>query len=212
MVTFNDQSEAYNGVDLTINARLPHNTLLAGGLNTGRTAYNNCTNPAGTSAMPTFPVSRIAVANNSHTLCELTPPFVTQIKVLGAYTIPRVDTQLSATLQNLPGPQILATWAAPSAAIAPSLGRPLAGNAATSTIQLLAPATYFGDRLNQIDFRVSKSLRLPHGRRLQVNVDLYNAMNANPVTQENGTFGPQWRTPTSILAARLLKFGAQLEF
>jgi hypothetical protein len=137
---------------------------------------------------------------------------VTQIKILGAYTVPRVKTQLSATFQNLPGPPIVATWAAPSAAIAPSLGRPLAGSAATSTVQLLPLATYFGDRLNQVDFRVSRSLGLRRGQKVQVNVDLYNAMNATPVTQENGTFGPQWRTPTSILAARLLKFGLQLEF
>lgn len=149
--------------------------MLAGGFDTGRSAYNNCTHPPGTSAQPTFPVSRIAVANNSYTLCELTPPFLTQIKVLGSYTIPRVDTQLIATLQNLPGPQILATWAAPSAAIAPSLGRPLAGNAASSPVQLLPPATYFGDRLNQVDFRVSKSFGLTRGGRVQVSRFLQRA-------------------------------------
>jgi len=213
LVTFNQQSEVYDGADLTVNARLK-SVLLAGGVNSGRSSFDNCTHPAGTSGQPSFVLSGYAgtVSGNSHSFCELTPPFVTQLKLLGAYTLPRVNAQLSATLQNLPGPQILATWAAPSAAIAPSLGRPLSGNAASATLQLLPPATYFAGRLNQVDFRVSRRFALGGGRKLQFNVDLYNALNASPVTQQNNTFGPQWQRPTSILAARLVKFGTQVEF
>jgi len=64
---------------------------------------------------------------------------------------------LSATVQSIPGPQILATAVVPNAQIAPSLGRNLAAGAnATATVQLVAPGTQFGDRLNQVDFRVQR--------------------------------------------------------
>lgn len=216
LVTSVDQTEVYNGVDLTINARTQNGLLLAGGLNAGRTGYNNCAVLPGNSGQPSFTFQGIGggtvVNGSSHAFCELTPPFLTQFKALGAYTLPRVNTQVSATFQSLPGPMILATWAAPSTAIAPSLGRPLAGNAVSASIQLVPPLSAFGDRLNQLDFRVSKSIGLRRGRKVQVNLDLYNALNASPVTQQNNTFGPQWLRPTSILSARLVKFGTQLEF
>jgi hypothetical protein len=212
LVTFVDQSEAYDGIDLTVNARLTGGTLIAGGLNTGRTAYQNCN--VVDSSQPTFVLSGFGgtVAGNSHTFCDLDHPFVTQWKAIGAYTLPRIGAQLSASFQSLPGPRVLATWAAPSALIAPSLGRPLSGNAASANIQLIPPGTELGERLNQVDFRLAKSFAFGNGRRVQANLDLFNALNANPVTQHNNTFGPQWLRPTSILSARLVKFGMQLEF
>ena len=65
----------------------------------------------------------------------------------------------------------------------------------------------FGERLNQVDFRMSKSFALPGSRRVQALVDLYNLFNASPVLALNNTFGPQWQRPTQILQGRLLKFG-----
>jgi hypothetical protein len=214
VVTFVNQSEIYNGIDLTINARLTDGLFFAGGLNGGRTAFNNCTVLPGNSPQPAFTLSGYlnTVNGNSYSYCDLVPPFVTQFKAIGGYLVPRAKVQLSAAVQSLPGSQILATWAAPSSIVAASLGRPLAGNAVTTSIQLMSPATYFGDRLNQIDLRVSKSVRVFHGRRVSVNVDLFNALNANPVTQQNNNVGAQWLRPTSILAGRLLKFGTQIEF
>ena len=82
----------------------------------------------------------------------------------------------------------------------------------TTTVPLLAPGAYFGDRLNQVDFRASKTFTMPGGRRAQALVDLYNMFNANPILAQNNTFGPQWQRPTQILQGRLLKFGIQLDF
>ncbi len=103
--------------------------------------------------------------------------------------------------------------------ILPTLGRNLAscGAAATvcngtATVPLLPPGTYFGDRLNQVDLRMSKAFALPGSRRVQALVDLYNLFNANPVLALNNTFGPQWQRPTQILQGRLLKFGVQVDF
>ena len=52
---------------------------------------------------------------------------------------------------------------------------------------------------------------LSFGRtRTNVGVDLYNALNANPVTTYNQTFGPRWLTPTQIMPARFAKFSVQV--
>ena len=39
---------------------------------------------------------------------------MTQLKLLGSYRIPKADVQFSASLQNLPGPEVLATYLATS--------------------------------------------------------------------------------------------------
>jgi hypothetical protein len=121
--------------------------------------------------------------------------------------------QVSGTFQSLPGPQILATRATPVAEIIPSLKRPLAGNVANASIALIEPGTLYGDRLNQLDFRVSRNFKVKGAdRKLRVNLDLYNAFNASPAVFQNNTYGPQWQRPTSILSGRLVKLGAHLNF
>ena len=62
----------------------------------------------------------------------MTFPFLTDVRGLVAYTIPKLAVQLSATMQSRPGPQILANWAVPSAMVAQTLGRPLSGGSATT--------------------------------------------------------------------------------
>ena len=51
---------------------------------------------------------------------------------------------------------LAANYAAPNAAVAPSLGRNLSGNAPNVTVNLVAPGTMYGDRINQLDLRVGQ--------------------------------------------------------
>ena len=106
-----------------------------------------------------------------------------------------------------------ASWATPNAVIQPVLGRPLAGNAANQTLQLLPPKQHFSDRTNQLDIRFAKLVRLS-GRRIQVALDLYNALNANTVQNYNNSYSPTgtWRTPTGILPSRVVKVSGQVDF
>jgi hypothetical protein len=124
-----------------------------------------------------------------------------------------VDVQLAATLQNIPGQDVQASYVAPNAVAAPLLGRNLSGNAANATLNLLPPLTYYADRVNQLDVRAAKILKLG-GKRLQIALDLYNALNSNVVQTFNQNYDPAgaWRIPTQILPARLTKVSAQLDF
>ena len=195
---FGEQIQQWHGVDVTINARLRNGLTFQGGTSTGRTLNDQCdVGPK--------------VDSPSTRFCRVETPFLTQAKALGAYTIPRIDLQLSATFQSKPGVQLAANYNAPNAVVAPSLGRPLAGGAANVSVNLVEPGTLCGDRLNQLDFRTAKILRFS-GLRMQLAFDLYNAFNSSPVLGYNQTFGSAWLTPTSVLAARFAKLSAQIDF
>ena len=194
---YGNQIEHWNGVDLGISARLQNGALLQGGLSSGRTTTDNCD-----------VVTK--VDNPSQRFCHVVEAFLTQVKFLGSYTVPRVDLGLSATFQSLPGPQILAVYNAPNGLVAPSLGRPLSGGAANVPVSLVEPGTMYGERLNQLDVRVAKILRF--GRtRTAVNFDLYNLTNSSAVLTQNNNFG-SWQVPLAIVQARFAKVSVQVDF
>lgn len=215
---FGDWSERWNGVDLTVNARMSK-LLLQGGMSTGRTFEDDC---AVIQALPEWPAlagGTLAArgASNSTLYCRTQSPFLTQMKALGAYTLP-YDIQLSGTFQSIPGPEITASSTFTSLQIAPSLGRPLS-SAANMTIGLVTPRTQYGQRMNQLDFRVTKKFTVDR-MRVQAFVDLYNALNGNAVLVQSNTYGATtgaatgsaWQRPQAILPARIVKFAVQVNF
>jgi hypothetical protein len=121
-----------------------------------------------------------------------------------------VDVQVSATVLSVPGPRQDARYVATAAEAAPSLGRSLAGGARNITLNVLSPGTLYGERLNQVDFRVAKVLEI--GRiRTRLNVDLYNALNADTILGVNQNFAT-WGLPTSVLAPRVGRISVQMDF
>ena len=196
-----------------MNARLQNGVLLQGGVSTGKTVTDNC------EIVAQLPESLLgaqalggANANSwmSQQYCHQESPFLTQVKLIGSYIVPRIDVIVSGTFQSVPGPQILANYNAPNAEVAPVLGRPLAGGAPNITLQLVDPGTLYGERLNQVDLRFSKRFRFS-GRRVNFNVDLYNALNSDTVLTVNNAFAV-WQRPTLNINARYLTIGAQLDF
>jgi hypothetical protein len=69
----------------------------------------------------------------------------------------------------------------------------------------------YGERLNQVDFRLTKVFQV--GRtRLQAMADLYNLFNASTVLAVNNSHGSAWQRPLQILQARLFKAAVQVDF
>ena len=196
---FGKQQNYWQGVDLTVNARPGNGAFVQGGLSTGRTVTDNCEVRA---ALP-----EIAATNP---YCHVGTNFLTQIKFSGAYTIPQVDVQLSAAYQNLPGPQILSDRVYSSGEVQ-GLGRPLSGGTrANATVGLIAPGTFYGDRVQQLDLSLAKLLRLGP-RRLRIAADIFNALNSSAVLVENTAYA-NFRRPDEIILARFVKFSVQLNF
>ena len=211
---FGDQTEYWHGVDVNLNTRFFPGVLLQGGTSTGRTVTDNC---ALLAKVPEPAESRAnsglitTAAIRPLQFCHNATSWLTQVKFLGSYMIPRLDVLVSGTLQNLPGPPMLANYNLPTAIAAQTLGRPLSGGAANVAVGLLDPNTVFGDRLNQVDFRVGKVLR--YGRtRATASVDFYNALNVSTILAQNNTFGSAWLQPTSIMPARFAKVSLQFDF
>jgi hypothetical protein len=202
---FGTQIQHWNGFDLTTNIRPHQGVLLQGGISTGKTLTDNC------EILAKLP----EIAQLGVPYCRQETPFLTQVKLFGAYTLPKVDVQISGAFQSIPGPQLAANQVVPNAQIKPSLGRDLVGGAANVTVNLVPPGSMFGDRLNQLDLRFAKLLR--YGRtRTSLNLDLYNVFNVSTVLAENSTYSNAsitgWRVPTTIVTARFAKISVQFDF
>jgi hypothetical protein len=192
---FGKRSEVFNGLDVSVNVRLPQGLMLQGGTSTGRVATNQCA---------------VVDSPQEQRFCNITPPFQTQVKLLGIYPLPVWALQTSVTYQHIPGPQITASYAAPAGAVT-GLGRPLSGSVRSVTVPLIQPGTMYGDALNQIDVRLTRVFRV-RGVKIEPQFDLYNLFNANPILTQNNTYGAAWLNPLMVLKGRLIKVGAQLSF
>jgi hypothetical protein len=202
---FGKQTEHWNGVDITVNARPRPGVLLQGGTTTERRATDNCEIVA---RLPEVSFSSAGIMPQQY--CHVTGIFLTQVKLLGSFTVPRIDVQFSGTFQSMPGPQITANYVAANAEVVPSLGRSLAGGARNVTVALVEPRTLYGERRNQVDLRFGKILRFGRARAT-ASLDLFNVFNASTVLAVNSAFA-SWQQPQEILQARFAKIGLQLDF
>jgi hypothetical protein len=223
---FGKQSEVYNGVDIGMNARFQKGGLITGGVSLGKTVTDTCeiaTAYPNVSASMTPAVGTVAVNNNTPTdFCHVEVPWVagTQVKFAAAYPLPW-SLQASLTYQNLPGSFVNSSYVATNAEIARSLGRNLGscGTAAvctatrTLTNALTAPFSESEARFNQLDVRLTKGINV--GRfKAKAMFDAYNVFNTATIITQNTTYSTTntYLRPTSILSARLFKFGVDLLF
>jgi hypothetical protein len=185
-------------IDFSVDARLPGGARIGGGVDTGRTLVDTC-----------FVVDSPQALVN----CHVVSPFkgLTQVKLNGSFPMPG-DIVSAAALQSLPGVPYQADYNATNEEVAPSLGRNLAGGARTVLVPLVAPNTFFEDRINRLDLRVSKIFRLGERRRLQLNLDAYNALNSSAITAINSTFDARWLQPNTVIDPRLFQISGEFTF
>ena len=193
---FGDSTNYWHGVDMNVSARTAMGLVLQGGTSTGRRVSDTCD---------------LIVDDPSRRNCAVSYPFLTDLRGLASYTVPRIDVQLATTWQSRPGPELSANWVVPNAVIQPSLGRPLSGGAANVTVNLLNPGQMYGDRINQLDVRFAKILRFGRTRTI-VGVDIYNIANSSVTLTYNNTYGSTWLRPTAFMPARWVKVTGQLDF
>jgi hypothetical protein len=211
---YGDRTQKSNSISLNLSARPRNGLVVQGGFNTAQTLADYCDIRA---AVPEFTV--ILAQSPTNPYCSTNTRWIKRFTALGSYTIPRVDVQFAGTMRSDQGDTLSANWAAPNSVIVQSLGRPLSNNAPSATVNLIEPGTLYGDRVNAIDFRIAKILRI--GRtRTNVGVDIYNIVNSNPVLTYNQAFvlpsptnpNGSWLTPTSVLQPRFFKISAQIDF
>jgi hypothetical protein len=206
-----ETSQTYDGIDINVNARPTGRLFLQAGFTTGRTVTKNC-----------------AQVDNLTSLrfCEFNQPFLGNYRLSGGYTF-AWQIQVSGVFQSLPPDPLaggaanptsttigVADYTVTDASPGLTLGRPIATLGGTITVPLVDPSTYadYGDRVNQLDLRVTKGVRV--GRyRVDVMADFYNAFNRAPVlTYQTRYVGPGWLAPQSILQSAYLKLGGRFTF
>jgi hypothetical protein len=74
------------------------------------------------------------------------------------------------------------------------------------TLQSLPGPAMYGERLNQIDFRVGKVLRFAR-TRTALNVDLFNAFNCDSILAQSNIFA-NWQDAQIIVQGRIAKISA----
>jgi hypothetical protein len=228
---FGDQLQHWDGIDLTVDARLRNGLFLQGGVSTGKTLTDNCQivddvpeslqsgavgllPPAGIQPpMGLLPFPFFIGVWTPKDYCRQESPYLAQYKAIASYTLPWWDIRLSGTFQSIPGPLVGATnvYANPAAGGPPlgtSINRPL--TAGQANVQLLVPGSMYGDRLNQFDLRFTKILNVGRGR-LDLNVDIYNAFNSDAVTFELPVY-QAWRLPLTVIQPQFIKFAARWDF
>jgi hypothetical protein len=218
-------SQVYNGADLNVAARIRNGLQLQVGAAIGQRVTDYCDVRAqlpeqgqGSATGAVFSTgSEVWAYSPVNPYCHFAPGIDARYTGVGTYTIPKVDVLLSATMTSSPGIPLRANWTIPSATVAQWLGRPLSGNVANVTVNLLKPDDLRSDRVNELDFRIGKILRFGNARA-NVALDLYNALNADTILIPNQAFIPNgaWLTPTGtqtpVMTARTAKITVQYDF
>jgi hypothetical protein len=194
--TYGSRKETYNGIDASVNIRLPHRVLLSGGLSSGTNS----------GAVNSSEACFVVDSPQSMRFCKVDYPWLTGFKMLGTVELPW-DVNAAATFQTSPGAERQANYSVTNAVVQ-GLGRNLTF---TSSVPLIQPGTVFDERLYQLDIRLAKSIHLQR-LRVRLILDIANALNANPVLVRNNAYGANWLVPTYILPGRLIKPTVQIDF
>ena len=210
----------FNGLDVAINVRAERFTFVAG-TSTGQTVSDNCdaraqlpelsTTTTGTSAFGAGLNNSVVTPVSPY--CRVAYGVLTQFKGLSSYLVPKIEVQVAATFQSKPGAMLAANYAISNDVVASALGRNLSGNAQNVTVNLVPPGTMYGDRLNELDLRFAKLLKLG-GSRSTIGLEVYNAFNSSAVLAYNTAYVPNgpWLQPMAIMTPRLFKITFGIDF
>jgi hypothetical protein len=195
----------FNGVDVTVSVRAADGLTIQGGTSTGTTRNDTCEIRR-----------RVPESAPLNPYCRDETPWLTQLRGLATYRIPRLDVVVSSVFQDKPGApgtdgSLAANYRVSAAQIGAILGRPFAGGA-FATINLVEPQTMFGDRIRQLDLGLKK--RLSFGRtRTTIGVDFFNVLNSNVTLTYSSTYVPApstvWLNPTEYMNPRITRLVAE---
>jgi hypothetical protein len=194
--TSSSNTRVFKGVDVSFNLRIPGGGSLNGGTSTGRTIFKTCDfeDPNYTTTAPGY---RFCDQN----LYDI--PLLTQFKLTGTYPL-IYGIRLSGSFQSSPGAERTITYQVTRSQL-PTLVQ------TSVNVRLNEPGSLYNDRVNQLDFAISKAFRVGK-TELRPEIDLFNMLNANPVTSQTNTYGPALNNALAILPPRLVRLGVTAKF
>jgi Carboxypeptidase regulatory-like domain len=214
---YGDWTNHWQGVDVTVNARLRQGLTMQVGSSTGRAVVDNCDiaaqvpetfNNALTNPSP-FTANTFQLADS----CHKVESWQTQVRGFASYTIPKVDVLVSSIMRFQPN-AMFGVGAVPEGN---STGLSALYTDVVATggrqVNLLQPGQVFGDRINQIDMRFGKLVNVG-SKRANIAIDVLNLFNSNTPTsyQQNYGNGTQYLQPLQILNPRFVRFNVTFDF
>ena len=229
--TSEDMKRAYNGFDMSFNARIRGGVRAFGGFSMEQTINDVCVSAASDP-------NRSLYCNQA----DSGIPWQKQFKATIVYPLPWYGISVSGALQSLNGylagtaaqayggftagtgfdnPRGLGTFylvsptttygasckgaCTPGALVLPAMA---ASGLASISIPLVAPETEFTPRINQLDFSVSKSIEFGT-IRVTPKLDLFNALNSDDYTsvQTMQFAAATYQRPSVILQGRIIRIG-----
>jgi hypothetical protein len=214
---YGDWTNHWQGVDVTVNARLRQGLTMQIGSSTGRAVVDNCDiaakvpevyNGALTNPSP-FTAATFQLADS----CHKVESWQTQVRGFAAYTVPKIDVLVSSIMRFQPN-ALFGVGAVPegnSTGLSALYTDPVATGG--RQVNLLEPGQVYGDRINQIDMRFGKIVNLG-SKRANIAIDLLNLFNANTATayQQNYGDGTQYLQPLQVLNPRFVRFNVTVDF
>ncbi|HXH24302.1 MAG TPA: hypothetical protein VNI78_03570, partial [Vicinamibacterales bacterium] len=224
-----ERTHYWHGVNVSATARLRAGVTVQGGTTTGRGVRDFC------AVARNVPEMLVTGSTGRIDSCAVTEPWMTSVRGLATYTVPKVDVLVSAQFRSLNpanalpglvgstsatnGASLNATTQVPNTVIQQVLGRVPPGGlpTTTTTINLVRQGEVYPDeRVTQVDMRFAKILRFG-GTRADIGVDLYNLFNTNHATAfeqafDYNTTGANWLRPTAIVNPRFVRFNVTVNF
>jgi Carboxypeptidase regulatory-like domain/TonB-dependent Receptor Plug Domain len=231
-----DRKQTYNGGDITFNARIPGGGTLFGGFTMERTLRVTCDEPDDPNFLRFCDDRENDIPYLKQFKFAGTYPIKWGIQASASFqsiagrSLGGYSGTAAADRNRIAGPgygdvgsPIGTRWlinrgavypanclapCTPGAVIVPGMTE------ASLTIPLTPHGTEFLDRINQLDFSLAKWFEVGGGRRLQLQADIFNITNANPVLGVRSVnFGTAaYNQVSSILNPRVIRFGAQLKW
>ena len=226
--TMNDYGDAtayWHGVDAEIKARIASQLFVQLGASGGKGVRDYCEI---SEQLPEMYGGGGMFANQQLGSCAISEDWLTSVRGLVSWTVPKIDVLVSGSFRSTPGVapaggsvasngnSLSANYNVTSANLLAQTGRPLTTGLAQQTVNLLLQGHTFPDKLNSLDVRFGKNLRF--GRtRTNVAIDLYNLFNNNTGTAYNQTYDPvtngaTWLAPTTVLNPRFARFNVTFNF
>jgi hypothetical protein len=228
---FGDETHYWHGMDVSLNARVRNSLFLQAGTSTGRGVNDTCDVLIGRFGRPMAPSAGPVIASGTvdgQPSCDFAEPWLTQVRGLTSYTVPKVDVLVSAIFRSQPNAQPAANTVATNggsrtanyqmtpAQFLAATAVALRPGLAQQSVELLAPGAIYGDRITVTDLRVAKVVKFG-AKRMNVGMDLYNLFNSTAPTAYETVFdvataGARWLEPTAVLTARAARFNVQFDF
>ena len=220
VVVTNDPTslQSYNGLELTLNKRFTNRWQMLAGYTFAHTKWNDFSVPNLATPNPNSALNMNGpvVTNQYSSTAGQTGDRPNQFKLTGTYAMPWHDVQLAANFRSQSG--ILLTRFINT--------RPTVGG--TFNVSVAPVGAVRLDQVTTLDLRASKNVRLGN-RSLEGAIDFYNVTNANTAWDARTGSGtltflqggdpngarnvlPQFGSPASVLAPRIIRFNVAFRF